>query len=100
MEGETGMEIAGVVIALMGFAIRYLMNRRRFNRRNAMGVEGFSSYQKVVLIRTGERLAKFIGLLFILVGILFFATGFLNKQFYEHRMQEKYKLEQQDNQPR
>ena len=37
------MTIFGIVLAVLGYALQYLMNRRAFNRRNAAGVEEFTS---------------------------------------------------------
>lgn len=60
----------GIIILLVGIALRYWINRRRFYRRNAAGIEGFSSYEKAVIVRILEKFGKLIAWVFILFGLL------------------------------
>jgi hypothetical protein len=51
-----------------GLAIRYIIGRRRFNRRGIAGLQLFSSYEKWWLTTRIEALVYFLGLLAILAG--------------------------------
>lgn len=60
-------------IFIAGVALRYWVNRRRFNRRNFSGLETFKSYEHKTGTRFMEQLFKIIAWLLILGGaILFF----------------------------
>ncbi|WP_291115299.1 molybdenum ABC transporter permease [Flavobacterium sp. UBA6135] len=63
--------VMGILSLLFGFGLRYWINRRRFYRTNFAGGEGFSSYEKLVLIRFFERLGKLLAYILILAGIFF-----------------------------
>jgi len=52
----------------IGLAVRYIIGRRRFNRRGIAGLQLFSSYEKWWLITRVERLFNFLALLAILAG--------------------------------
>ena len=54
----------------IGLAIRYIISRRRFNRRGIAGLQLFSSYEKWWLTTRIEALFYFMGLLAIIGGIL------------------------------
>jgi hypothetical protein len=55
-----------------GLLIRYIINRRRFNRRGVAGLQLFSSYEKWWLTTRIEALFYFLGLLAIVAGIFLF----------------------------
>lgn len=61
-----------ILALLSGFGLRYWINRRKFYRRSPMGAEGFSSYEKSVLISFLERTGKWIAFILIVFGLLFF----------------------------
>lgn len=61
---------SGIIILLVGIALRYWINRRRFYRRNVAGKETFSSYEKSVIVRILEKFGKLIAWVFILFGLL------------------------------
>lgn len=63
--------VLSVLTLLCGFSLRYWINRRRFYRRSPMGAEGFSSYEKSVLILFIERVGKWIAYILIIFGLLF-----------------------------
>ncbi|MHB8206975.1 hypothetical protein [Mucilaginibacter sp.] len=52
-----------------GLAVRYIISRRRFNRRGIAGLQFFLSYEKWWLTTRMEALFYFWGLLAILSGI-------------------------------
>jgi len=53
----------------VGLIIRYLIGRRRFNRRSIAGLQLFSSYEKWWIITRIESLINFLALLAIIAGI-------------------------------
>ncbi|MDO5615545.1 MAG: molybdenum ABC transporter permease [Cruoricaptor ignavus] len=61
---------SGITILLVGIALRYWINRRRFYRRNVAGKETFSSYEKAVIIRILEKFGKLLAWTLILFGLL------------------------------
>jgi hypothetical protein len=56
----------------IGLFIRFIINRRRFNRRGVAGLQLFSSYEKWWLTTRIEALFYFLGLLAVVAGILLF----------------------------
>jgi hypothetical protein len=52
----------------IGLAVRYIISRRRFNRRGVAGLQLFSSYEKWWLTTRIEALFNFLALLAILAG--------------------------------
>jgi hypothetical protein len=53
----------------LGLLIRYVISRRRFNRRGIAGLQQFTSYEKWWLITRIEALFYFLGWLAIGTGI-------------------------------
>ena len=58
-----------------GFALRFQINKRQFNRRNAAGVEEFQSYGSAYTTQMLEKVGRWVGLFLIIMGI-FFAISF------------------------
>jgi len=63
--------VLGIIALVLGLSLRYWINRRRFYRRSPTGAEGFSSYEKSIVIKTSGRLGKWIAYALIIFGILF-----------------------------
>lgn len=63
--------VLGIIALVLGVALRYWINRRKFYRRSLTGSEGFSSYEKSVIIRFVERVGKWTAYALIIFGILF-----------------------------
>ncbi|RZK31407.1 MAG: molybdenum ABC transporter permease [Hymenobacter sp.] len=70
------MTIFGIVLAVLGYALRYLMNRRAFNRRNAAGVEEFKSFEAATGTRFLEGAGRKLGSVLLFVGLVLAAFGF------------------------
>ena len=62
------------MLITIGFAVRYIIGRRRFNRRGITGLQVFSSYEHWWLTTRVESLLNLLALLVILAGLflLFF----------------------------
>ncbi|WP_394369412.1 hypothetical protein [Flavobacterium flabelliforme] len=50
--------VLSILALLSGFGMRYWINRRKFYRRSPLGVEGFSSYEKISLYFISGTLRK------------------------------------------
>ncbi len=61
-------EQACILIAI-GFAVRYIIGRRRFNRRGITGLQVFASYEQWWLTTRLENLLSLLALLAILAGV-------------------------------
>ncbi|SFC76922.1 hypothetical protein SAMN05421747_12420 [Parapedobacter composti] len=62
--------VIGIIFLVLGLGLRYWINRRKFYRRSPTGAEGFSSYEKSVIVKTSERLGKWIAYALIIFGLL------------------------------
>ena len=58
-----------------GFFLRFQINKRQFNRRNAAGVEEFKSYGSAYTTQMLEKIGRIVGVFFIIIGI-FLALSF------------------------
>jgi len=63
------MALMGVVAAPTGAALLMWAGRRRFNRRNFAGVQGFNSYGQSVAHRLVEGLVDSLGGVVLAVGL-------------------------------
>lgn len=63
--------LSGILCLLIGLGLQFWIGKRRFNRKNIIGLEGFSSYEKMLFVRFIERIGKIISYVVILLGILF-----------------------------
>jgi len=70
------MMFFGILLAVLGYALQYLMNRRAFNRRNAAGVEEFKSFEVATGTQFLEGVGRKAGSLLIIVGLILAAFGF------------------------
>lgn len=63
--------IAGVIF-IAGAGLRYLVNRRIFNRRNFSGAEAFKSYEHKTASHFVDQIFKLIAWLLMLGGVILF----------------------------
>ena len=94
MNADTVQLVLGIILIIIGIGIIYWISRRKFNRRNEAGIEGFSSFEKSVLIRFIERVGKWIAYALIIVGLLFIWTYTQLKKMEEKESQKKVRTEQ------
>jgi len=71
------MIVFSLVCFGLSVSLRFLIGRRRFNRRNANGIEGFSSYSNALLTKFGERLLSILSRLLMVFAILLFVVWYL-----------------------
>ncbi len=62
--------IFGVLALVIGIALKLIIGRRRFYRRNSAGGEGYKNYRSALLTPFWESTLTFIGGLLIIFGII------------------------------
>ena len=70
MNAITSQLVLGIIPLVVGIVLIYWINRRKFYRRNSLGLEGFSSFESSLFIRFIERIGKWIALVLIILSIL------------------------------
>jgi|SRR5690554_3985380 len=88
MDTVTAQLVFGIIITIIGIGLIYWINRRKFYRRNALGAEGFSSFESSVFIRLIERIGKWLAYALIIVGIICFWTYAQMKKDKENKQSE------------
>lgn len=86
--------IIGILFLLSGIGLIYWINRRRFYRRNIVGLEGFSSFEASIFIRFIERLGKWLAYVLILFSILLF---YIHSQEKERNERKHQRIEMENN---
>lgn len=64
--------IIAIILFVAGLLIRYIIGRRRFNRRGVGGQQHFKSYNTSLFIPVMERVLNIIAAIMIMVGIYFY----------------------------
>ena len=85
MDTVTAQLVFGIVVTVIGIGLIYWINRRKFYRRNAVGAEGFSSFEASVFTRFVERIGKWFAYALIIVGVICFWTYSQIKKEKEHQ---------------
>ena len=75
----TSSGIFSIIFIIIGFFLYHWVNKRRFNRRNMAGVEGFKSYEQSVFIRFLEKIGKLLAYIFIILGIFLATVAYFTK---------------------
>lgn len=70
MDTVTAQLVFGIIVIVIAIGIIYWINRRKFYRRNAVGAEGFSSFESSVFVRFIERIGKWIAYALIILGVV------------------------------
>lgn len=65
----TRIQTHGIYLAIAGLVIRFIVGRRRFNRRGIGGLQHFNSYLVALIVMTIEWLFNLAGLLAIIIGV-------------------------------
>ena len=63
-----GEQSQGLLLLLVGLAIRFIIGRRRFNRRGVGGLQHYNSYALALLVTLAEFIASAIGFFLIVAG--------------------------------
>ena len=70
MDAVTSQLVLGIIPLVTSIGLIYWISRRKFYRRNAVGAEGFSSFEASVFIRLIERIGKWIAYILIILGVV------------------------------
>ncbi|MDV3805245.1 molybdenum ABC transporter permease [Elizabethkingia anophelis] len=70
MDTVTAQLVFGIFVIVVAVVLIYWINRRRFYRRNAAGVEMFSGYTKAISVRFLERVGKWFAYSLIILGVV------------------------------
>ncbi len=81
--------VLGIIALVLGLGLRYWINRRKFYRRSPTGAEGFSSYEKSVVVSFLERIGKLASIVLIIFGVLFLLTYYGSKKDKDKAEQSK-----------
>jgi len=73
------MKITGIVLIVISLVLKYIINERRFKRRNFAGMQKFSSYDKAVVIRVVEKIIYIIAKLLLPIGLILEIVSFFNR---------------------
>lgn len=61
----------GILLLISGLLIRYIVNKRRFNRRGEGGLQHFKSYERATVITFIEKIIMMLSMIMLLVGMVF-----------------------------
>ncbi|RKR84097.1 hypothetical protein BDD43_4324 [Mucilaginibacter gracilis] len=64
--------IYAIVLLAIGLLLRYIIGKRRFNRRGIGGVQYFKSYGRSLITTTFERVLNIIATLMIIGAIILY----------------------------
>ena len=91
MVAVTAQLVLGIIPLVIGIGLVYWISRRKFYRRNAVGAEGFSSFEASVFTRFIERIGKWLAYALIIIGIL---SIWSHWQMKKEKKQTEVKTEQ------
>lgn len=61
----------GIFFVILGFIIRYKINKRRFNRRGLAGLQHFKNHEQAWLVIFVERIFMVLSFIIIVTGLIF-----------------------------
>ena len=88
MNAVTSQLVMGIIPLVIGIGLIYWIKRRKFYKRNAVGAEGFSSFEASVFIRFIERVGRWIAYALIILGILLIWSWRQMKKDKEKKQQQ------------
>ncbi|HSD06370.1 molybdenum ABC transporter permease [Flavobacterium sp.] len=97
MDAVTSQLVLGITPLVIGVGLIYWINRRKFYRRNLAGLEGFSSYETALFVRSLERIGKWLAYGLIIISILVLWSYSRMKKDMERQQQQvkiKYPAQQ------
>lgn len=69
LQSMSHIQVYGIVLLIFGFLVRYIIGRRKFNRRGLAGLQEFKSYGWAVIVTAMETILNWIGNFCILFAI-------------------------------
>lgn len=64
--------VIAFIFLIPSLLLLFWINKRKFNRRNVAGLEGFASYEKSLVIRVLEKIGKWLAYAMIIISLLLF----------------------------
>jgi len=64
------LTIYAIILLAIGLSLRYIIGRRRFNRRGVAGLQHFKSYVVALIVMFIEKLVNIVATL-IIIGAIF-----------------------------
>lgn len=86
------VQIVGIIMLVAGLVLRYFINRRRFNRRNQFGTQGFNSYEHRTLTNIGEGFSKMAAYILILAGLFLMLLVWVNRKMDKSANSKKQEI--------
>lgn len=66
------LTIYAIILLATGLSLRYIIGKRRFNRRGVAGLQHFRSYGIAVIIMTIEKVVNIIAALMIIGAVILY----------------------------
>lgn len=66
------LTIYAIILLCIGSALRYLVRKRRFDRRSIAGLQHFKSYKQALLITAFEKVIDIFSILLIIGAVVLF----------------------------
>ncbi len=77
MKYTNDMQIIGAVMIALCIVIRYVIARRKFNRKASTGNEGFKNFERSWVIPASEKIASIASILLFLLGAVLIVATFV-----------------------
>lgn len=71
INSEFSVITIGIFFVILGFIIRYKINKRRFNRRGLAGLQHFKNHEQAWLVIFVERIFMVLSFIIIVTGLIF-----------------------------
>jgi hypothetical protein len=72
----TGFQWQCLTAILIALSIRFIIGRRRFNRRSVSGQQQYSGYSKGLVVSFIEKLLMIVSGILLIVGFILFLVGY------------------------
>jgi uncharacterized membrane protein len=81
------LAVYGIILCLTGLFIRYIIGKRRFNRRGIGGLQHYGNYTTAILTTIIEWVFSIIGFALILFGFCLIGLGWLENHSSQRQQQ-------------
>lgn len=76
---DTTVLVLGIIFIILGFVFRYIIGKRRFDRRTYGGMQRFENYNKSLGVPILEKIFIFLSTIIILAGLFFIGVWYFNR---------------------
>jgi hypothetical protein len=88
----TTVQAIGIILLVVGLALRYWMNRRRFDRTIATGLQRYKNYEHKTILFYIELTVRLMAWTLILLGLFFLGIECFNNHRAAHYKQQKQRV--------